>query len=86
MNFKILSIEETETYESVYSKWAEIMITKYHARVHWGKNKPFAFALQRNLGNLQDKLTRFQKVIDGLDPKGVFSNKFGEELGFTWKD
>ncbi|MFI5390653.1 MAG: FAD-binding protein [Bacteriovoracales bacterium] len=81
-----LNPAEMEAYESVYADWAKLMISKYHARVHWAKNKPFAFSLERNIGSFQDKWDRFQKVIDELDPKGIFSNDFGRSLGFTWKD
>jgi FAD/FMN-containing dehydrogenase len=84
--YKPAGLREAEMarYEAVYADWVRLMIRDYHARVHWAKNKPFAFVLSREAGNLQDRLQRFQRVIDQLDPDGLFRNKFGEEIGFHY--
>jgi FAD/FMN-containing dehydrogenase len=85
--YKPAGLREAEMarYESVYAGWVKQMIRDHHARAHWAKNKPFAFALQREAGNLQDRLERFQRVIDQLDPGGLFRNQFGEDVGFRWR-
>jgi hypothetical protein len=85
--YKPAGLREAEMarYESVYAEWVKRMIRDFGARPHWAKNKPFAFALSREVGNLQDRLERFQRVIDQLDPDGLFRNRFGEEVGFHWR-
>ncbi len=78
--------QEMENYELVYANWAKLMVSKFKARVHWAKNKPQIFKLEKELGNFQDKHQRFQNIINKLDPQGLFSNQFGEDLGFNWKE
>jgi hypothetical protein len=77
---------EMEKFETVYANWAKLMVSKFNARVHWAKNKPIIFSLERSLGNFQDNLDRFQNALNIFDPKGLFSNEYGKGLGFTWKE
>ena len=74
-------------YEKPYSDFAEKMIREYGARPHWAKNRRSLFVYQQDKGYPQygDHITRFRKVVEQLDPSGMFANQFGiDALGLKW--
>lgn len=57
------------------------LITHYHARPHWGKNALWTFLKQKDLNAYGDNYSLFKTIAADLDPQGMFSNAFFQEIG-----
>lgn len=73
-------------YEKVYSDLAEKLVTDFGGRGHWGKNRRSLFQLQRRLGTYGDNIKQFREVVKQMDPKGMFANQFGVDIGLRWPE
>lgn len=85
-----LSDEEFQEYVGPYEEAVRTLITRFKARGHWGKNMhssdPWMFEFQRDLGVYGDYLTRFNRKVGELDPKGMFANPFAKSIGITYPE
>lgn len=79
-----------ENYVAPYEEAMRKLITEYGARAHWGKNMhsedPWVFELQRDNGTFGDRLDRFNKQVEKMDPNGMFANKFAKSMGIKYKN
>lgn len=73
-----------QAYDGVFEEFARLLITNYGARAHWGKNRDWVFAMQRDQDVYGDNLKKFQTAVDELDPKGVFQNDFSKNMGIRY--
>lgn len=73
------SKERFKKYEKKYVNFAKMLMEKFDARPHWGKNRDWVFKYAKELGRYPN-LERFKAVKEKLDPKGIFSNKFSRSL------
>ncbi|KAL3682820.1 hypothetical protein R1sor_000842 [Riccia sorocarpa] len=64
-------------YEDVTEEIEQMLLFKYNARPHWGKNRVVGFATTKNL---YPDLPRFIKVKNQLDPQGLFSNDWTDKV------
>ncbi|KAL3679378.1 hypothetical protein R1sor_022334 [Riccia sorocarpa] len=64
-------------YEDVTEEIEQILLFKYNARPHWGKNRVVGFATTKDL---YPDLSRFIKVKNQLDPQGFFSNDWTDSV------
>lgn len=67
--------------------WQEIMtrlVIEFDSRPHWGKNQDWLLQHPAVLQRIAPEIARLQNVINELDPKGVFSNKWAARLGLNW--
>lgn len=71
-------------YEKVYSDLAETLVEDFGGRGHWGKNRRSLFQKQRRLGTYGENMTLFRSVVKEIDPKGMFANQFGVDIGLRW--
>lgn len=84
---KCMRCPEQARYEKPYSDFVEHLIKNYGARPHWAKNRRSSFVYQKDLRYPQygDHIARFRKVVEAMDPKGMFANQFGiDALGLEW--
>jgi len=58
--------------------------TYSYAHLHWGKNPEALFELQRDSGNVTDRMHRFQTMVNKFDPYGIYKNDILEKIGVTW--
>ena len=63
---------------------AEILVRDFGGRAHWGKNRSSIFQFQRRIGKYGNNLKRFRQIVKKTDPKGMFANQFGVNLGLRW--
>jgi FAD/FMN-containing dehydrogenase len=75
--------ELRDEYEKPYTELARLLIEKFHARGHWGKNRNWVFQLQNTLGVYGQNLKEFQGVAKELDPTGMFQNDFSKNAGIS---
>ena len=65
-----------------------MLVTKYGARAHWGKNthsnNSWIFELQRDNKSYGDYLNRYSEKIGQVDPNGMFANKFAKSIGIKY--
>jgi hypothetical protein len=72
-------------YEKVYADLAEIMVSPpIGGRGHWGKNRRSLFQLQRRQGTFGNNMKQFREMVKRIDPKGMFANQFGVDIGLRW--
>ncbi len=76
--------EMKQKYDAVFEDFAKLLINNHGARAHWGKNRDWVFAMQRDQDVYGENLKKFQSVVYEMDPKGVFSNKFSESMGIKY--
>lgn len=74
------SQDEMKAYEKQFEIFTTTLISKFHGRPHWGKNKTWALELALKEGNYKNELTSFREFMKKYDPKGIFQNKFSEIL------
>jgi hypothetical protein len=53
-------------------------------RGHWGKNRRSLFQLQRRQGTFGNNMKQFREMVKRIDPKGMFANQFGVDIGLRW--
>lgn len=86
----LLPEADFDNYMSPYEEAMRKLITDFGARAHWGKNMhsndPWVFELQRNIGSFGDRLDRFNKQVEKMDPNGMFANKFAKSMGIQYKN
>ena len=80
-----LTPEMESEYQRQFEDYAKLLIGHYSGRAHWGKNRDWTLKMQRELGIWGNNFAEFQKAIDQLDPKGVFSNELSTQLGFKYQ-
>lgn len=66
-----------------FNEIAHMLMTEFEARPHWAKNQPWVFSLSREMNIYGDNLLTFNKIIEKLDPIGMFSNDFVTTAGLT---
>lgn len=67
---------------TAYRDLAELLVTKYGGRAHWGKNYEHIFLKQRGSApEYAKRLQRFARVARCMDPRGVFSTGFARRVG-----
>jgi len=72
-------------YEKVFEDLAVKMVSPpINGRAHWGKNRRSLFQLERRLGTYGYNMTQFRDVVKQMDPKGMFANQFGVDMGLRW--
>lgn len=76
------SREKFKEYEMQFEEFAKILMEKYSARPHWGKNRDWVFEYANSL-NSYPYLEKFKNVREKLDPKNIFANRFGKILGIN---
>lgn len=69
------------SYDSIYENFARMLVEKFGARVHWGKNRAWLFQLERDRASYGTNLDEFRSVVRELDPKGMFANSVSTDLG-----
>lgn len=74
------SAKRFAAYEKQFVDFAKMLIEKYSARPHWGKNRDWTFSFANNQ-NSYPHLNKFKRVRDKFDPNNIFSNKFSQSLG-----
>jgi len=83
-----LEKSQFDEYMSPYEEAMRTLIKDFGARAHWGKNMhsndPWIFEFQRDIGSYGNNLTKFNRVIKKLDPKGMFANKFAKSIGIVY--
>lgn len=72
----------TNEINRTYEELARLLITQFGARLHWGKNKQFAFGVQKELKPYGDNFDRFNAVRHEFDPSGMFVTDFDVNAGF----
>jgi FAD/FMN-containing dehydrogenase len=80
---------EMARYEKPFSELAERLVGELGARPHWAKNRRSLFVHQKNRRYPQygDHIERFRRVVERLDPRGMFANQFGvDALGLRWPE
>ena len=70
-----------QEYDFAYEEFARILVGQFGGRAHWAKNRNWIFKWQRNLGRMNDKLKAFQRVMQEMDPEGLFANQYAQDLG-----
>lgn len=76
------SEDRRRAYDESIIDLVEQWVEEFDARPHWGKNRDFMF---EGIASAEDeRFTRFQAVLDQLDPYGVFSNEWAQNVGFSW--
>ena len=75
-------------YLAPFIEYTTYLIQNYDARGHWAKNREWMFPLEQAEGNLNhdNRFTRFNAVINQIDPNGVFANAAGKRLGITYSN
>jgi hypothetical protein len=74
-------------FEKVYDDLAVKLVSPpINGRAHWGKNRRSLFQLQRRLGTYGDNMKQFREVVKQLDPKGMFANQLGVDIGLRWPE
>ncbi|MDP2575867.1 D-arabinono-1,4-lactone oxidase [Vibrio penaeicida] len=80
--------EDFNQYMSPYEEAMNMLVTKYGARAHWGKNthsnNSWIFELQRDNKSYGDYLNRYSEKIGQVDPNGMFANKFAKSIGIKY--
>lgn len=76
-----LPVEMMKKYEKPFEEFARMLVEDFGGRPHWGKNKEWLFALQRDKNKYGPRLERFQTVLDQYDPQRIFANSFGALVG-----
>ncbi|WP_020408467.1 FAD-binding protein [Hahella ganghwensis] len=69
--------EFTATYDNLASE----LMSRFSARPHWGKSKQSLFKEAVAKGLYGDNLEAFKAVAVKLDPAGIFSNDWAEDIG-----
>lgn len=63
--------------QEVWEEVEQMAFFKYKARPHWGKNRKLAFL---GVKEKYTKMSRFLEVKEMLDPKGMFSSSWSDEI------
>lgn len=71
-------VDKKEPYSRLYEGAIKLLIEKYHGRPHWGKNNEAVFKAHRSTGNEKAIVAQFKKLVESLDPNGLFSNDYQE--------
>ncbi len=72
-------------HEEHYRGFIEVMLNGVEARVHWAKNRPELFLRQLETNPVRKaQVQAFNREIWKLDPTGVFSNDFMEQVGIRY--
>jgi hypothetical protein len=64
-----------------YEELAQMLITEFDARPHWGKNKLWAHQLEIERGAFDDNLAHFEAVRAELDPESLFRSDYLNAAG-----
>jgi len=75
------SPEKFQEYERQYEEFAKLLITQFHGRPHWGKNREWTLRLSIEHGAYSKTLEQFKQVRDRFDPDRIFINKFAQTIG-----
>lgn len=80
------SEKQLQNYFAPFLDIVDYAVSRYGARLHWGKNREDIFTKPKVLADLNGgkRLAKVQAVIDELDPYGVFANEFLARTGFSW--
>lgn len=76
------SDKKFEEYERQFSEFARMLIDKFSARPHWGKNRDWVFKYAKDAG-AYPYISRFRKVRMKFDPNNIFANDYGRVLGIN---
>jgi hypothetical protein len=68
-------------YHQPYKDFAKFLIEDFNGRAHWGKNREWAFLLQKKINAYDNNFLKFQDVVNKMDPNRIFSNKLSTSLG-----
>jgi hypothetical protein len=71
-------------YNRPYEELVQLLLTRYHARAHWGKNKNWVFRMENELQSYGENMNLFQKEVQQMDPQGMFSTDFSRNAGITF--
>jgi FAD/FMN-containing dehydrogenase len=69
-----------QKYEKRYEEFVHMLITRFSARPHWGKNREWTFELVKKMGIFDLQIKQFKTVVDQFDPHRIFSNDFSRRL------
>lgn len=64
-----------------YEELVRLLIMKYRARLHWGKNQEWALSMVVRKGGYGENLKTFQAIRRELDQDGMFLTPFAHEVG-----
>jgi FAD/FMN-containing dehydrogenase len=72
--------------ERPYAEMLRYLIERHRARPHLGKNREDLFSDPATLAANAERRALFQRLIDRMDPTGVFANELLRQSGFSWPD
>ena len=77
------SPEQKAKYDHPYEEFARMLIEKFSARPHWGKNRDWLFKFAQDHDSYGVNLAEFRQTVKKLDPTGMFMNDWGKYVGFA---
>jgi FAD/FMN-containing dehydrogenase len=80
---KGLTAEQFAEYDELNTALLKTLIDQFDARPHWGKGERWTHVYSQSHDTFDGRREAFRKVLDEVDPHGVFANDFSDEVGLT---